>query len=82
MNREAVRLFLIKDLNMKNIRAKMVLRNLSSEQEIRRKEICSGLSARLLEEPNLLGKVSADDETCIFQYNTETKFTGSKINRA
>jgi hypothetical protein len=56
VNRETVTFTLTNDLNMKKVCAKMIQRNLSSGQKMKRKEICSHLSIRLLEEPNLLKK--------------------------
>jgi hypothetical protein len=35
-------------------------------------EICSDPSERLLEEPNLLGKMMTGDETWVFQYDPGT----------
>jgi hypothetical protein len=52
MNRETLRLIMIKDLNMQKACTRMVQRNPSSEQKIG-KETCSDLSARLLEELDL-----------------------------
>jgi len=64
-----MRLILIKDLTMKKVCVRMVLRNVCTEQKLRRKEIISYLSGRLLEELELLDKIVTDDETQVFQYD-------------
>jgi hypothetical protein len=55
-----------KDLNMKEVSAKMALKNLSSTHQMWRKEIWPRLSARLLEELSLLENILTGDETCVF----------------
>jgi hypothetical protein len=44
VNKETVRLILTKDENMKKVYAKMVMKNLSCKQNMRRKEFCPDLS--------------------------------------
>jgi hypothetical protein len=52
MDSETVILTVTKDFNLKTGFAKMVPKHLSGEQSMRRKESCSDLIVRLLEEPN------------------------------
>jgi hypothetical protein len=55
-----------KDQNMKRAFVKMVLENLSSKLDVRRKTICSHFSARSLEEPDSSQVVVNGYEICIF----------------
>ena len=58
---------------MRKICAKLVPKNLSVEQKANRLEICQDLLGRLEIEPNLLHKVITGDESCVFDYDPETK---------
>lgn len=60
-------------LNMKKVRVKMVLKNLTQDQKDNRRVICSDILQRLDEQPNLLENVITCDGTWIFQYDHDTK---------
>ena len=56
---------------MRNICAKLVLKNLSVEQKLNRLEICQDLLLRHEIEPNFLHKVITGDESWVFNYHTK-----------
>ena len=58
---------------MQKICAKLVLRNLSVEQEVSHLEICQDLLGRLIIEPDFLDKVRTGDESWVFDCDPETE---------
>ena len=60
-------------LNMRNICAKLVPKNLSVDQKVNQLETCQDLLGRLKIEPDLLDKVITGDESWVFDYNPEIK---------
>ena len=70
INRETVRKILTEDLDMRKVCAKMVPKELTEEQKQRRVTIFQDLLER---QDDILGRVTTDDETCVYQYDPETK---------
>ena len=66
LNKNAVHIIVTEHLHMRNICAKLVLKNLSVEQKANRLEICHDLLGRLKIEPNFLHKVITGDESWVF----------------
>jgi len=71
IDRETVRKILTEDLDMRKVCAKMVPKELTEEQKQRRVTICQDLSER---QDDILGHVITGDETCVYQYDPETKW--------
>ena len=70
IDRETVRKILTEDLDMRKVCAKMVPKELTEEQKQRRVTIFQDLLER---QDDILGRVTTDDETCVYQYDPETK---------
>ena len=73
MNCERVWTIIMKHLGMRKICAKMVPRLLNEQQKERCVQVCHDFLEELETEPNLLGRVITGDESCIFEYDPETK---------
>ena len=73
IDRETIRKILTEDLQMTKVCAKMVPKNLTCEQKMNRKDICSDIMERFTDDPELISKIITCDETWIFQYDPETK---------
>ena len=73
IDRETIRKILTEDLQMTKVCAKMVPKNLTCEQKMNRKDICSDIMERFTDDPELVSKIITCDETWIFQYDPETK---------
>ncbi len=58
---------------MKKVSAKLVPKNLTSDQKLVHQQICSNFLERLDKEPELMENIIIWDETSIFQHNVETK---------
>ena len=70
IDRESVRQILTEDLDMRKVCSKMVPKKLAEEQKQRRVTI---YQVHLEREDDILGRVITGDETCVYQYNPETK---------
>ena len=58
---------------MRKICAKMVPKNLTTEQTANRRDVCLDLLDRLEREPELFSRVITGDESWILEYDPETK---------
>ena len=72
LNRFTVHQILIGDLDMRNVCAKMVPKNLTTEQKANRRDVCLDLLDRLERGPEFFSDVT-DDESWILEYDPETK---------
>ncbi|GFS78965.1 protein GVQW3 [Trichonephila clavipes] len=73
IDKECVRQILHDNLNMQKVRAKMVPKILTFEQQATRKNVCTDILDAIKNDPNLLEKVITCDESCFFTYDPETK---------
>jgi len=73
LNQLTVHQILIQDLDMRKVCAKMVPKNLTTEQKASRRDVCLDLLDRLEREPEFFSRVITDDESWIFEYDPETK---------
>ena len=58
---------------MRNMCAKIVLKNLTTEQKASLKDVCLDLLDRLEKEPEFFSRVITGDELWILEYDPETK---------
>jgi len=72
-NRFTVHKILTQDLDMRKMCAKMVPKNLTTEQKASRRDVCLDLLDRLEREPEFFIRVITGDESWIFEYDLETK---------
>jgi histone-lysine N-methyltransferase SETMAR len=70
MSQETVRNILVQNLGMRKLAAKLVPRNLTEEQKVRRLTLCMEFG-ELLQEDNFLDRVITGDETWCYQYDAE-----------
>jgi len=70
IDREIFRKILTEDLDMRNVCAKMVPKELTEEQKQRRVTICQDLLER---QDDILGRIITGDKTWVYQYDPETK---------
>ena len=82
MNSEKVWKIITKDLQMRNICAKMVTRLLNDRQKEHSVQVCPDILKRLENEPELLSKVVTGDESWIFEYDPLTKRQSPKWKSA
>ena len=73
LNRFTVHQILTQDLDMRKVCAKMVPKNLSTEQQANRRDVCLDLLDRLVRVPELFSRVITGDESWILKYDRETK---------
>jgi len=73
MNQEIARLILIEELGTKKVCAKTVPRNLTEQQQDAWLSIFADLLEQVEADPELMDRVITVDESCIFQYDPETK---------
>ena len=73
LNRFTVHKILTQDLDMRKVWAKMVPKNLTTEQTADRRDVCLDLLDRLEREPEFFSRVITGDESWILEYYTETK---------
>ena len=64
---------LTKDLDMRKVCAKMVPKNLTTEQKANRWDVCLDLLDRFECEPEFFSSVIKSDESWILEYDPETK---------
>ena len=73
LNGFTVHQILTQDLDMRKVCAKMVPKNLTTEQKANRRDVCLDLLDRLEREPEFFSRVITGDESWIFEYDPETK---------
>ena len=78
-NRFIVHKILTQDLVMRKVWAKMVPKNLTTEQKANRRDVCLDLLDRLDREPGFFSCVITGDESWILEYDSETKRQNSGV---
>jgi len=73
LNRFTVHQILTQDLDMRILCAKMVPKNLTTEQKADRRDMCLDLRDRLEREPEFFIRVITGDESWILEHDPETK---------
>ena len=73
LNRFTVHKILTQDLDMRKVCAKMVPKNLTTEQKANRRDVCLDLLDRLERVPEFFSRVITGDESWILKYEPETK---------
>jgi len=73
LNRFIFHQILTQDLNMGKVCAKMVPKNLTTEQKASRRDVCLDLLDRLEREPEFYSRDITGDELWILGYDPETK---------
>ena len=73
LNRFNVHQNLTQDLDMRKVCAKMVPKNLTTEQKANRNDVCLDLLNHLEREPEFFSRVITGDESWILEYDLETK---------
>jgi len=73
LNRFKVHQILIQDLETRKLCAKMVPKNLTTEQKANRRDVCLDLLDRLEREPEFFSRVITGDESWTLEYDPETK---------
>ena len=73
LNLFTVHKILTQDLEMRKVCAKMVPKNLTTEQKANRRDVCLDLLNRLEREPEFFSGVITGDESWILEYDPETK---------
>ena len=73
LNHQTVHNILTKDLGMRKTCAKLIPKDLTQEQKVDQKDVCVDLLERVENEPDFLKHLITGNESCIFQYNPETK---------
>jgi len=73
LNRFTVHQVLTQDLDMRKVCAKIVPKNLTTEQKANRRDMCLDLLDRLDREPKFFSRVITGDESWILEYDPETK---------
>jgi len=73
LNQFTIHQILTQDLNMKKVCAKMVPKNLTTEQKANRRDVCLDFLDRLEREPEFFSHVITGDESWILEYDSKTK---------
>ena len=73
LNRFTVHQILTQDLDMRKLCAKMIPKNLTTEQKANRRDVCLDLLESLEREPEFFSRVITGDESWILEYDPETK---------
>jgi len=73
LNWFTVHQILTQDFDMRKVCAKMVPKNLTTEQKANRKDVCLDLLDHLEREPEFFSHVITGDESWILEYDPETK---------
>jgi len=73
LNRFTVHQILTQDLDMRKVCAKMVPKNLTTEQKASRRDVCLDLLDHLETKPEFFSHVITGDELWILEYDPETK---------
>ena len=82
LNRFTVHQILTQDLDMKKVCAKMVPKNLTTEQKANRRDVCLDHLDHLEREPEFFSCVITGDETWILEYDPKTKFQSREWHTA
>jgi len=82
LNRFTVHQILIQDFDMKKVCAKMVPKNLTTEQKANRRDVCLDHLDHLEREPEFFSCVITGDETWILEYDPKTKFQSREWHTA
>lgn len=78
INRETVRQIITNDFGMRKLCAKMVPKNLTTEQKQHRMDVAEDCLEQVENDPTLLDRVITGDESWFFQYDPETKRQSSQ----
>jgi len=78
LNQFTVHQILTQDLDMRKLCAKMVPKNLMTEQKASERDVCLDLLDRLEREPEFFSHVITGDESWILEYDPETN---AKVGR-
>jgi len=73
LNQFTVHQMLTQDLGMRKLCAKMVPKNLTTEQKANRRDVCLDLLDRFEREPDFFSRIIIGDESWILKYDPETK---------
>ena len=73
LNQFTVHQILTQDLDIRKMCAKMVPKNLTTEQKANRRDVCLDFLDRLQREPEFFSRVITGDESWILEYDPETK---------
>ena len=73
LNMKSARSTLLHDLRMRKVCDKQVLKILSKDQKQGRGNFCKGTLEKMRDDPDILHQVITEDETRVFQYDSETK---------
>ena len=73
LNLLTVHQILTQDLDTRNVCAKMVPMNLTTEQKADRRDVCLDLLDRLEREPEFFSRVITGDESWILEYDPRDK---------
>ena len=73
LNPFTVHQILTQDLDKRKVCAKMVPKNLTTEQKAGQRDVCLDLLDRLEREPEFFSRVITGDESWILEYDPETK---------
>ena len=73
LNRFTVRQILTQDLNMRKVLAKMVPKNITTEQKTNWRDVCLDLLDRLERDLEFFSRVITGDESWILEFDPETK---------
>ena len=73
LNRFTIHQILTQDLDMRKVCAKMVPKNLTTEQKANRRDVSLDLLDCLEREPEFFSRVITGDESWILEYDSETK---------
>jgi len=79
LNRFIVHHILTQDLYMRKVCAKMVPKNLTTEQKANRRDVCLDLLYRLEREPEFFSCVITGDESWILEYDPRGKTPNSGV---
>jgi len=82
LNRFTVHQILTYDLDIRKVCAKMVPKNLMTEQKANRRDVCLDLLDHLEREPELFSRVITVEESWILEYDPETKWQIRKWHTA
>jgi len=82
LNRFTVHQILTQGMDMRKVCAKMVPKNLKTEQKANRRDVYFDLLDRLEDEPEFFSSVITGDESWILEYDPETKHQGLEWHTA
>jgi len=82
LNRFTIHQILTQDLDMRKVCAKMVPKNLTTEQKANQRDVCLDLLDHLEREPELFSHVITGDESWILEYDPETKHQSQEWHTA